>query len=304
MLTVVFVLLTRTRDTYLGGILGTAMMSAAGEGASREEMLSRREEIKDQYFAERNLDGGFLESYTTWMIDMFTFDWGRSIESGELVTSLVFESALRTGAYVLPAMTLSVAFGVSLGVYSALRRGSRGEQAGRTATYLLFGLPNFWVGAMIMLVLGIPVYVGDGSIVSDHLLPIALLTTTLLAGQVSYARSESMEYVSAAFVKLVRAKGARDWRVARHVLRNAAIPLVSLFFTEMLAVLVLSVFVIEHLFGIAGFGTLLYDAVFYRDIPVVLGCTLAIIAVGVAGNVVQDVGYSVLDPRVDTGARH
>ncbi len=302
-LTIVFLLLTQTRDTNLGGLIGGAMIGAAFAGKSPEEMATQRDEIRRQYLAERNLDGPFLENYVHWMVDMVTLRWGHSIETGDLVTSLVFESVLRTAAYVLPAMVLAVTIGITLGVYAALRRGSRGETAGRLTTYLLFGLPNFWIGSLVLVLLGIPVSVGDGSVLSEHLLPVALLTTTLLAGQVSYARSESMEYVSAAFVKLLRAKGASDWRVARHVLRTAAIPLISLFFTEMLAVLVLSVFVLEYLFGIDGFGMVLYDAVNARDLPVVLGCTLVVIVVGVLGNVVQDVGYSVLDPRVDTGSR-
>lgn len=302
-LSVVFLLLTQTRDTYLGGLLGTAMLGAAGEGADADEMATRRQEIHAEYLAERNLDGGFLESYANWMLDMFTLRWGRSTETGDVVTTLVLESVLRTAAYVLPAMAIAVVTGLALGVYAAMRRGSRGEEAGRAVTYVLFGLPNFWIGAVILLLLGIPLYGGDGSVVSEHLLPVALLSTTLLAGQVSYARSESLEYVSADFVKLVRAKGGSDRLVARHVLRNAAIPMFSLFFTEMLAVLVISVFVIEYLFGIAGFGTVLYDAVVTRDFPVVLGSTLVVIAIGVLGNVVQDVGYGVLDPRVDTGTR-
>ena len=74
-------------------------------------------------------------------------------------------------------------------------------------------------------------------------------------------------------------------------------------FTEALALLVLAVFVVESLFGIDGFGALLFEAIHLRDLPVVLGCTLVVIAVGVVGNVVQDLTYTHLDPRVDTGRR-
>ena len=112
-----------------------------------------------------------------------------------------------------------------------------------------------------------------------------------------------MEYAASDFVKLVRAKGASNRRVAVHVLRNAAIPVFSMLFTEALGLLVLSVFVIEVLFGIDGFGLLLFRAVEDRDLPVLLGGTVVTIGVGVLGNIVQDVSYSVLDPRVDTGSR-
>ena len=116
-------------------------------------------------------------------------------------------------------------------------------------------------------------------------------------------RGHALEYTSTEFVKLVRGNGASDRRVAVHVLRNAAIPVFSMLFTEALGLLVLSVFVIEVLFGIDGFGLLLFRAVEDRDLPVLLGGTVVTIGVGVLGNIVQDVSYSVLDPRVDTGSR-
>ena len=87
------------------------------------------------------------------------------------------------------------------------------------------------------------------------------------------------------------------------MLRNAAIPVFSMLFTEALGLLVLLVFVIEVPFGIEGFGLMLFDAVEARDLPVLLGGTIVTIGVGVVGNIVQDVSYTVLDPRVDTGSR-
>ena len=87
------------------------------------------------------------------------------------------------------------------------------------------------------------------------------------------------------------------------MLRNASIPLISLLFTETLALLALAVFVIEALFAIDGFGLLFYNAIWTRDLPVLMGGTMVIVTVGVAGNVLQDIAYSVLDPRVDTGTR-
>ena len=122
----------------------------------------------------------------------------------------------------------------------------------------------------------------------------------MLGGVVSYARAHATEYATADFVRLVEATGGSRLRVAAHVLRNAAVPIFSLVFTEALALLVLAVFVVEAVFGIGGFGSLLLQSVDQRDLPVLLGGTLVIIAVGVAGNVVQDLSYSVLDPRIDT----
>ena len=168
--------------------------------------------------------------------------------------------------------------------------------------YLLFALPSFWLG-------GIFVSFVEGGVIDrpdllfDHLLPILFTTMTLLGGYVSYSRAHAMEYTSAQFVSLVKAKGAKPLLVVRHIVRNAAIPLFSMLFVEVLALLVLAVFVIEMLFGIDGFGLLFFVALTERDLPVVLGGTMVIIILGVVGNIIQDLLYSYLDPRVDIGSR-
>ncbi|MEM4780973.1 MAG: ABC transporter permease [Halalkalicoccus sp.] len=189
-------------------------------------------------------------------------------------------------------------------MYAALNPESRIANGGRGTTYLLFSLPNFWLGGMALSATrGVEPVFAYSPLVFEHALPIVLTATTLLGGYASYARAYSMEHAAAEFVTLVRAKGAGPLRIARHVLRNAAIPLFSMAFTEALALLVLAVFVVETLFGIEGFGLLLLDAVYARDLPVLLGATLVVVAVGVAGNVIQDLSYHLLDPRVDTGTR-
>jgi peptide/nickel transport system permease protein len=293
-LTSVFVLFTATDDWLLQGQVGIARWG----GASDREVAASR----DQYLASRGLDRPLLQQYLDWMGGMLTLDWGQSFSSGEAVFPLVMGAAARTAKYVVPALLVGIVIGVLIGLYAALRPDSRLAGASLGSAYLLFALPNFWVGALL-LSLAYGGVVGYSALVFEHLLPIALVVTTLLGGYASYARAYSFEQVSADFVTLVTAKGAGRRRVATHVLRNAAIPVFSMLFTEALGLLVLSVFVVETLFGIDGFGLLLFDAVRTRDLPVLLGGTVVIIGVGVVGNVVQDVSYGLLDPRVDTGRR-
>jgi peptide/nickel transport system permease protein len=293
-LTSVFVLFTATDDWLLQGQVGIARWG----GASDREVAA----IRDQYLTSRGLDRPLLQQYLDWMGGMLTLDWGQSFSSGEAVFPLVMGAAARTAKYVVPALLVGIVIGVLIGLYAALRPDSRLAGASLGSAYLLFALPNFWVGALL-LSLAYGGVVGYSALVFEHLLPIALVVTTLLGGYASYARAYSFEQVSADFVTLVTAKGAGRRRVATHVLRNAAIPVFSMLFTEALGLLVLSVFVVETLFGIDGFGLLLFDAVRTRDLPVLLGGTVVIIGVGVVGNVVQDVSYGLLDPRVDTGRR-
>lgn len=293
-LTVVFGLFALTNDWVLQARLG--LLKWVGED---EEVI---EAARDQYFAARGLDQPVVDRYLGWLVDMFTFDWGQSFVSDEPVVSLVVDAVIRTAMYVLPALVIAIALGLLIGLYAALRPESRLANGSRFGTYLLFAVPGFWLGGLVLSLTRTDA-LSRSPLVFDHLFPIALTVMALLGGYVSYARAHSLEYVSSDFVKLVSAKGASSRRVARHVVRNAAIPLFSMVFTEALALLVLTVFVVESLFGIDGFGSLLIEAVDQRDIPVLLGGTMVIIAVGVGGNIVQDFSYSVLDPRVDTGRR-
>lgn len=290
-LTSVFALFTVTEDWVVAGRIGLARFA----GENDPEALA---EIRAEYFAARGLDRPLSEVYVDWLGRMVTLDWGVSFSSGEPVFPLVTDAVVRTATYVLPALALAIVAGVAIGMYAALNPDSRLGSGSVGTAYLLFALPNFWVGGML-LSLTLDDAAARSPLVFDHLLPIALTFSTLLGGYVSYSRAHSREYATADFVSLVRAKGASNARVAVHVLRNAAIPFFSMLFTEALGLLVLATFVIEVLFGIDGFGLLLLEAVGARDLPVILGGTVVVIGVGVVGNVVQDLAYGYLDPRVE-----
>jgi peptide/nickel transport system permease protein len=297
-LTAVFAFFTLGEDWAFRGIEGDLRFAGRSE-----EVESARE----QFLAERGLDRPVGEQYTDWMGSMLTLDWGESFLAGEPAFPLVMSALGRTAMYVLPALAIGIAVGILLGLYAGLNPNGRLANGSLHTAYLLFALPNFWIGGLLFSTVwdwggGHPMF-GYSPIIFEHLLPIVLTTTTLLGGYASYSRAHSLEYASADFVALVKAKGASRLRIAKHVVRNAAIPLFSMLFTEALALLVLAVFVIETLFGIEGFGLLLMDAAHGQDIPVLLGGTMVIIGFGVLGNIVQDLSYSLLDPRVDTGTR-
>ncbi|MCH7659601.1 MAG: ABC transporter permease [Euryarchaeota archaeon] len=298
-LTAVFAMFTLGEDWAFRGQEGALRFA----GASEDEV----EAAQEQYLAERGLDRPASEQYVDWLWSMLTLDWGNSFLADEPAFSLVVSAVDRTAMYVVPALAIGIIIGILIGLYAGLNPDSRLANGGLRSAYLLFALPNFWIGGLLFSTVwdwnrGHPLF-AYSPMVFEHMLPIVLTTTTLLGGYASYTRAHSLEYTSADFVTLVRTKGASRLRIARHVVRNAAIPWFSMLFTEALALLVLSVFVIETLFGIEGIGLLLMNAAHGQDVPVLLGGTLVIIAVGVLGNIIQDVSYNILDPRVDTGTR-
>ena len=292
--TAIFFAFTLSDDWVEDGIEGAARFG----GADEAEIEARIE----AYRAERGLDRPISEQYVDYMIQTAQLDFGPSFSTGEPAGGLMLDAAIRTAMYALPAIALAIALGMSIGFYAAFNPHSRVAGLLRHGSYVAFAAPTFWVG-------GVAVGLTQTGTIEQshwlfrHALPIALATTTLLGGYVSYSRAYALEERSKQFVSLVRAKGARPLLVARHVVRNAAIPLFSMLFTEALALLVLSVFVIEFLFGIEGFGWMFVDAISTRDLPMILAGTVIVIIVGVLGNIIQDLSYSYLDPRVGDGSR-
>lgn len=314
-ISVVFAFVALTPDPGTG-----PLARAAAIEASEEDIPVKKTDAWEQlveYRERRSLDEPLLERYFDWLIDITTLDWGRSFgttgtatdygagyATNVPVTMLVVRALYYTLWYVLPAIALSVISGIAIGLYTATHQHTLVDRLGTAAAYLGFSLPNFWLAEMLFLfVIGGSILIGFSArtyeILSLVIFPTGILTTSLLAGQIRYARAQSLEYLNTEFIKLVRAKGAKKWRVARHLLRNAAIPLFSLFFTEMLGIVVLNIFVIEYVFRIPGLGGLSLVAIQSRDLPVILGTSIVIILFGMVGNLLQDIAYLVLDPRME-----
>lgn len=293
-LSATFGLIVVAPDSRLGGVLGAAAFGGADAG--------ELEEIERQYRETYGLDRPVSERYVDWMTTIPTFQWGESFVTGEPVREIVADRLSRTLEYVLPATGLAVLLGVGVGLSGALAPRSRRDRAGRLGAYVALALPNFFVGFLAVLAFGgVTEFVEYRRVPENlwmtHVFPVVLLSTTLAGALVSYTRASANEYVDTAFVKLVRAKGASEWRVAGHVLKNAAPPLFALLFAELLAALLVGVFVIEAVFQIQGFGDLILDAVYDRDVPVLLAVTYVVALGGVAGNLLQDVVAAALDPR-------
>lgn len=259
-------------------------------------------EALQRYREARNRDEPLRERYVTWMERAVTFDWSRSFSSGRPVTGIVADALPRTAAYVLPAFVVATIGGLGLGVYRVLVPDSLLARGATFTAYSLGGMPNFWIAELLLFVIGTEFEPGLqklGQFEQTVLLPGLILATALLVSQTRFTRSQVAEYAETDFVKLLRAKGASRLRVARHLLKNAAIPLVAVAFTDLFGVLVVSAFVIERVFGIYGIASVLLRAVEQRNTPVVVGATLTIAYVAIAANVLQDLAYRRLDPRVD-----
>lgn len=282
--------------------------AAVGSGLSSEEV----DAILEDYRESRNLDEPLGQRYVSWLVGVSTLDWGRSFSTGQPVTAMVGRSLVFTAAYLIPALLVAVTGGIALGLYSATHEGSMLADLSTGLSYVGFGIPNFLLAWLLLWLAGVELQVfvrgiGDpsmlGSVRTMGNLGLAAIVagSSILAGQIRYARAESLEYLGTESVKLLRAKGAGPWTVTRHILRNGAGPIVSSTFTELVDVMLLGIIVIELIFGIPGIGNLLYQAVMGRDLPLLIGAAMVLAFLTIGGTLFQDVLHASLNPRVSHG---
>ena len=283
-ITATFLVVVLTPDTNLQGMLGTALFA----GATPEEM----DQMRETYLAARGRNEPLYSRYIDWMVNVTLFRWGLSASMGEPVTQVVGNATFATVKYLVPGAVIAWVAGIAAGIRSARARGSRWDRIGRLATYVLFGLPGFWLAAVALIVLD-----GGGSLARDVIVPAGVVAAALLAGQVSLTRSRSVDEFDADYVRYLRAKGLDERTVDSRVLRNVIVPVLSMTAAELFSVLVLSVVVIESLIGIDGIGWLVYEATSENDIPLILGTTMVLATVGIGGSIVCDLASAWLDPR-------
>jgi peptide/nickel transport system permease protein len=286
-----------------------AIANARYRGASPAE-LARLERSLSATFG---VDEPLLDRLFGWWIDVTTFDWGYSSAFDEPILAVLGGRAVTTLSYVLPGILLAVVLGVAAGLYAALRKNGAFDWATRLGSYLLLGVPAFMLAIYLTHLRNYEVTLLGGWYVvlpSLNALTIAMLAVAvgLLAGQLRFARASALEQTGESFVKMLRAKGAGRLRLARHVLRNAAIPIVSLSITELLAVLVLNIYVIERVLNIRGIARVSLRAVgvveggsftpVMADVPLLMWSILIIVFLGITLSFLQDVLAGYLDPRI------
>jgi peptide/nickel transport system permease protein len=263
------------------------------------------------------LDRPLHIQYLTWLWGIARFDFGRSMIDGSPVTVHIMDRLPATLELTLTAILLGVLVSIPLGVFGALRRGSVADQALTTVAVSGYAVPAFWLGLMLILVFsvqfqhwGLPWLPSSGVAtpgllgfdLADRLihliLPATVLSFVYLSIWSRFTRSSMLEVLNQDYVRTARAKGMSGRRVVYvHALRNAVIPLVTLVGLE-LPGLVSGGLVVETVFGWPGIGYFLYQRALLYDYTTVMGITTFAALLVVAGNLLADILYALLDPRV------
>jgi peptide/nickel transport system permease protein len=277
-------------------------------GAETQVSPERRAEIAQAW----GLDQGLVERFGHWLWNVAQGDFGNSIVAGgQPVASEIVARAGTSFALVGGALILVLVGGLIFGVAAAGMRGTVVDWVIRTLSYFSTAAPSFWVGLLALYVFSIelgwlpaggpsdPRSAGSGGVDLAHLiLPMAVLALTQYAWFTLYVRNAVLEVLREDHVQFARANGISELAVVlRHALPSALIPFVTLAGVN-LAELVGGTLLIESIFGWPGLGLLALDAARGEDIPMIVGITLAASVLVVVGNLLADVAYRLLDPRV------
>ena len=253
--------------------------------------------------------------YARWMWTTLQGDFGYSFRTGHPVLPVVMQNLNRTLVLTFSALVFSVVVSIVVGVVSAVRPYSLFDQFASLIAFMGISMANFWLGLMLMLVFGfhlgwLPIS-GSGTVGMESgtiayyldrarylVLPVFALGFMRLAVLVRFARSGMLEVLGQDFVRTARAKGLPERVVVyQHALRNAMISLVTVIGLS-IRFLVGGSVVIEEVFAYSGVGRLTASAVYDRDFPIVMGVCLMISVVVLAGNLLTDVAYAYVDPRI------
>ena len=258
-----------------------------------------------QMRAQLHLDEPILKQYGRFVTSAARGDLGTSIRSRRPVTTEIGENVWNTAQLALAAMLVAVVVGVPLGLLAALARSSWLDVASMATALLGVSMPSFWLGLLLIfafsLHLGWFPATGGGSL--PHLvLPSVTLGTIAAAIIARLTRSSMLEVLGQDYVRTARAKGLGGFAVVvRHALKNALIPIITIFglqFGNLLAGAV----IVETVFSRPGLGRLIVGGILSKDFPLVQGTVLFVATVYVLINVLVDVAYAYADPRIRFGS--
>lgn len=253
-----------------------------------------------------------LVQYVDWLGYVLRGDLGRSARMPFRVSELILLRLSVTVVLALFALGLAVAAAIPAGMLAALYRGSRLDSAISGGVVFGLSMPNFWLGILLIFVFGLRLrwlpssgYITPQQNLVDFarfmILPVFTLSVSYMATLTRYVRATMLDVLSEQYVLVARSKGLSTTAVlGRHAFRNSLIPVITLIGLH-LAGLFSGAVVTETVFGLPGVGTLLYNAILGRDIPVVQGVVLLVSVAVLVINLVVDVLYGYVDPRIRYG---
>ncbi len=278
---------------FIGRMTGNPVDMMLPEDATEEDRQAMIERLE--------LDGSILAQFRAFVVDAAQGDLGMSIRYRQPATEIFFSRLPNTLAMIPPAMALAILMAVPLGILSALRRGGVIDRISATIAVLGISTPNFWLGIVLIYLFSVTLgWLPSSRMggVLHYIMPTVTLGTFLVAGFMRLIRSSMLETLDSEFVKLARIKGMSEFTVVwKHCLRNALIPVLSLWGVFM-GGLVTGAIVTETVFAWPGIGRLTYEAVIFRDYPLLQAVIIMDAIFILVINLLVDILYAYVDPRI------
>jgi peptide/nickel transport system permease protein len=266
-------------------------------------------ELIEQARRDLGLTGSYPEQYWRWISGVLQGDLGVSLRNTEPVSTVLLDALPITFELMFLGLLIATVIGVPLGVLSAVKRDSKHDFAARVGGLIGVSIPSFFLATLLLLftskVFGwvpplnyVPFYEDPIENLSQFILPAISISVFTLAIVMRMVRATMLEVLGQDYVRTARAKGVkRQVVISRHALRNALIPVVTVVGFE-IGILMGGSAIVEIIFGLPGLGNTLINAIFNRDYPVVQGATMLLAFIFIFANLLVDLLYGVLDPRI------
>ena len=253
--------------------------------------------------AKYGLDKPLGEQYVTYLRDVVTrFDFGPSLKQrGRLVNDIIADGMRTSIKLGLIAAALAMVFGVVLGALAALRRNTVLDKFIMVLTTAFISMPSFIMGSFLLLFLSVKLgwFPANGSTAAGLVLPVITLSLSPMANITRLTRSSMLDVLGQDYIRTARAKGVSGRKIIfGHALKNSLIPVLT-YIGPMLAFIVTGSMVVEQIFAVPGIGRQFVSSITNRDYTMIMGTTIVLASLIVIMNLVTDILYKVVDPRID-----
>lgn len=289
----VLLCLVATIVFFLGRLTGNPVDLMLPEDATAEDRVAMIKAL--------GLDGSLYHQFMIFVTNALHGDLGMSIRMRQPVTEAFFSRLPNTLAIIPWAILLAMGLGIPLGVVAALNRGNIVDRAAGAIAVLGIAMPGFWLGILLIFVFSVELgWLPSGRMggPEHYVLPVITLGAFLVAGFMRLVRSSVLEVMDSEYIKLARIKGLSEWVVIwKHCLRNALIPVLTLW-GVFVGNLITGAIITETVFAWPGIGRLTYEAVIFRDFPLLQAIIILKSILILSINLLVDILYAYVDPRI------
>ena len=281
----------------------TFFVTRAGPGDPFAGEKSLPAEVKATLEAKYGLDKPVFEQYVNYLMDIVTeFDFGPSLKhDGRLVIDIIFEGMTVSVKLGLLAAGCATVIGIVLGAVAALRRNKLVDKIIMVITTAFVSIPAFIMGTLLLLlfVLQLKLLPANGTTSAGLVLPVVTLALYPAAYITRLTRSSMLDVLGQDYIRTARAKGVSSGKIVfGHALKNSLIPVIT-YLGPMLAYIVTGSLVVEKIFAVPGIGRAFVNSITNRDYPLIMGTTIVLATLIVVMNLISDIMYKVVDPRIN-----